>query len=212
MLSLSFVHDNFVRMHKTLRMSPAIVAGVSNTRHDMEWIVGLIDARAPAPKKRGPYKKRQAGHYKPRPCLPFIPYDGRYAGLLMASLCEPLSWAVCILRRNIRQRVDSVRSHVRQHDSLFRYSCQWFCVINRSLRGLDHGYVCSDRLRFSSLDGTGRHSGDDLPCSEKGKYQWRDDNQGPHRHDPTPLDSGIGNEACRTDGQGAGFSAGEQQG
>ena len=62
MLSLSFAHDNFVRMHKTLRMSPAIVAGVSNTRHDMEWIVGLIDARAPAPKKRGPYKKRQAGH------------------------------------------------------------------------------------------------------------------------------------------------------
>lgn len=26
--------------------------------HDMEWIVGLIDARAPEPAPRGPYKKR----------------------------------------------------------------------------------------------------------------------------------------------------------
>ena len=62
MLSLSFVHYNFVRMHKTLRMSHAMAASVSKTLHDMEWIVGLIDARAPAPKKRGPYKKHQAGH------------------------------------------------------------------------------------------------------------------------------------------------------
>lgn len=33
-------------------------AGVSDTLHDMEWIVGLIDARAPKPGRRGPYKKR----------------------------------------------------------------------------------------------------------------------------------------------------------
>ena len=60
MLSLYFVHYNFVRMHKSLRMTPAMAAGVSDTLHDMEWIVGLIDARAPAPAKRGPYKKRNA--------------------------------------------------------------------------------------------------------------------------------------------------------
>ncbi|WP_299654454.1 transposase [uncultured Jannaschia sp.] len=60
MLSLYFVHYNFVRTHKSLRMTPAMAAGVSNTLHDMEWIVGLIDARAPKPKKRGPYKKRVA--------------------------------------------------------------------------------------------------------------------------------------------------------
>ncbi len=59
MLSLYFVHYNFVRIHKTLKMTPAMAAGVSDTLYDMEWIVGLIDARAPAPKKRGPYKKRQ---------------------------------------------------------------------------------------------------------------------------------------------------------
>jgi IS1 family transposase len=59
MLSLYFVHYNFVRVHKSLRVTPAMAAGVSDTLHDMEWIVGLIDARAPASKKRGPYKKRQ---------------------------------------------------------------------------------------------------------------------------------------------------------
>jgi hypothetical protein len=30
-------------------------------QRDMEWIVGLIDAAAPAPKKRGPYKKKGSG-------------------------------------------------------------------------------------------------------------------------------------------------------
>ena len=58
MLSLYFVHYNFVRIHKSLRVTPAMAAGVSDTLHDMEWIVDLIDARAPTPKKRGAYKKR----------------------------------------------------------------------------------------------------------------------------------------------------------
>jgi IS1 family transposase len=58
MLSLYFMHYNFVRIHKTLKVTPAMAAGVTDTLHDMEWIVGLIDAAAPAPKKRGPYKKR----------------------------------------------------------------------------------------------------------------------------------------------------------
>lgn len=60
MLSLYFVHYNFVRIHKSLKTAPVMAAGVSETLHDMEWIVGLIDARAPTQKKRGPYKKRQA--------------------------------------------------------------------------------------------------------------------------------------------------------
>lgn len=57
MLSLYFVHYNFCRVHKTLRMSPAMAAGVSQTLRDVEWIVSLIDARAPKPGPRGPYKK-----------------------------------------------------------------------------------------------------------------------------------------------------------
>ena len=59
-LSLYFLHYNFCRMHKTLRMSPAMAAGVSDTLHDIEWIVSLIDARASRPGQRGPYKKRNS--------------------------------------------------------------------------------------------------------------------------------------------------------
>lgn len=57
MLALHFLHYNFCRIHKTLRTSPAMAAGVTDTLHDIEWIVELIDARQPEPKKRGPYKK-----------------------------------------------------------------------------------------------------------------------------------------------------------
>jgi len=57
MLSLYFVHYNFCRIHKSLKVTPAMAAGVSGTLHDMEWIVGLIDARASNPGPRGSYKK-----------------------------------------------------------------------------------------------------------------------------------------------------------
>lgn len=58
MLSLYFVHYNFCRMHKTLRMSPAMAAGVSDTLHDFEWICGLIDARAAKPNRPATYRKK----------------------------------------------------------------------------------------------------------------------------------------------------------
>ena len=58
MLSLYFVHYNFVRRHQTLRMSPAMAAGVSTTLHDMVWLAGIVDAAAPKPGPRGPYKKK----------------------------------------------------------------------------------------------------------------------------------------------------------
>ena len=57
-VSLYFVHYNFCRVHKTLRMSPAMAAGVTDTLRDAKWIVGLIDERAKKPGPRGPYKKR----------------------------------------------------------------------------------------------------------------------------------------------------------
>ena len=58
MLSLYFVHYNFIRMHKTLRMTPAMAAGVTDTLHDMEWLVGLIDARAQKPNRPETYRKK----------------------------------------------------------------------------------------------------------------------------------------------------------
>jgi len=70
MLSLYFVHYTFVRIHNSLEITPAMAAGVSDRLHDVEWIAGLIDARAPAPKKHSPHKRRakpkipKLGHYQ----------------------------------------------------------------------------------------------------------------------------------------------------
>ena len=58
MLSIYFVHYNFVRMHETLHMTPAMAACVTDTLHDMAWLVEVIDAAAPTPKPRGPYRKK----------------------------------------------------------------------------------------------------------------------------------------------------------
>ena len=55
-LALYFTFYNFVRMHKTLRCTPAMAAGISDRLWSMEDVVALIDARAEAPKPRGPYK------------------------------------------------------------------------------------------------------------------------------------------------------------
>lgn len=57
-LALYFAFYNFCRIHKTLRMSPAMAAGVTDRLWSLEDIVSRIDASAPAPKPRGPYKKR----------------------------------------------------------------------------------------------------------------------------------------------------------
>ncbi len=56
-LSLYFVHYNFMRVHKTLRMSPAMAAGLSRTLLDMTDIVNMMEAAECPAKKRGTYKK-----------------------------------------------------------------------------------------------------------------------------------------------------------
>jgi len=57
-LALYFVWHNFCRQHKSLRVSPAMAAGVSDRLWSLEDVVAKIDEMAPAPKPRGPYKKR----------------------------------------------------------------------------------------------------------------------------------------------------------
>jgi IS1 family transposase len=57
-IALYFTFYNFVRMHKTLKCSPAMAAGLTGKLWEMTDIVALIDARAEAPKARGPYKPR----------------------------------------------------------------------------------------------------------------------------------------------------------
>ena len=60
--ALYAVWYNFVRIHKSLRMTPAMAAGVTDTLRDMEWIVGLIDARAPKAKRPATYLKRKVSN------------------------------------------------------------------------------------------------------------------------------------------------------
>jgi IS1 family transposase len=59
-VALHMMYYNFVRVHSTLRMSPAMAAGVASRLWEVSDIVALIEkAEAEAePKKRGPYKKR----------------------------------------------------------------------------------------------------------------------------------------------------------
>jgi IS1 family transposase len=59
-LAIYFMFYNFARIHQTLRVSPAMAAGVTGKLWELADIVAMIDAVAPAPTKRGPYKKRSA--------------------------------------------------------------------------------------------------------------------------------------------------------
>lgn len=58
-LALYFAFYNFCRIHKTLRVTPAMAAGITDRLWSLEDIVTKIDALAPEPKPRGPYKKRE---------------------------------------------------------------------------------------------------------------------------------------------------------
>ncbi|MER8595836.1 IS1 family transposase [Mesorhizobium sp. M1182] len=57
MVALYTVWYNFIRIHKTLKMSPAMAAGLSQTLWSMDDICDRMDAVAPKPGKRGPYRK-----------------------------------------------------------------------------------------------------------------------------------------------------------
>jgi IS1 family transposase len=57
-LALYFMFYNFTRIHKTLRMSPAMAAGITDRLWSLEDVIAKIDELAPAQIKRGPYKKR----------------------------------------------------------------------------------------------------------------------------------------------------------
>lgn len=58
--ALYFTFYNFARIHKTLRMSPAMAAGISDRLWSMEDIAALVEAAELKPAKRGSYKKRGA--------------------------------------------------------------------------------------------------------------------------------------------------------
>ncbi len=55
-ISLHFMYYNFGRIHQSLRVTPAMEAGISDHVWSLEEIAGLL--KEEAPKKRGKYKKR----------------------------------------------------------------------------------------------------------------------------------------------------------
>ncbi len=54
------MYYNFVRIHSTLRMAPAMAAGVSDRLWEIGDIVKLIGDVAAKPGARGPYKKENS--------------------------------------------------------------------------------------------------------------------------------------------------------
>lgn len=56
-IALHFVYYNFVKQHKTLRVTPAMAAGLTKRFMSLEDIANLVPDGAP--KKRGSYKKNE---------------------------------------------------------------------------------------------------------------------------------------------------------
>jgi IS1 family transposase len=57
-VALHMMYYNFVRIHKTLRVTPAMAAGVTDRLWEIGDIANLVEDAEAAPKARGPYKKR----------------------------------------------------------------------------------------------------------------------------------------------------------
>ena len=58
MVAIYTVWYNFCRIHKTLRITPAMGAGLTGRVWELSDIVAYMDESAPKPGPRGPYKKR----------------------------------------------------------------------------------------------------------------------------------------------------------
>ena len=59
-VALHFMYYNFCRIHQTLRVTPAMAAGVANQLWEIVDIVQLVEAAAPKPNRPATYKKRNA--------------------------------------------------------------------------------------------------------------------------------------------------------
>ena len=57
-IAIYFMHYNFAKIQGSLRITPAMAAGVTDRVWSLEEIVGLLEQSEPTGGKRGPYKKR----------------------------------------------------------------------------------------------------------------------------------------------------------
>jgi hypothetical protein len=87
MVAIDAVHYNFARIHKALRITPAMACGLSDHVWNLEEIVMMADHYAPKPAPRGPYKKRIAESFA-------ASYDESCDEIIMANgdraSCMPL--------------------------------------------------------------------------------------------------------------------------
>jgi hypothetical protein len=51
------LYYNFMKVHGSLRRLPAMAAGIETRLWEISDIVAAMDARAPKPRPRGPYRK-----------------------------------------------------------------------------------------------------------------------------------------------------------
>ena len=58
MVALHFMYYNFCRIHQTLRITPAMAAGVTEQLWEVGDIVGLVEAAAPRPRRPKNYRPR----------------------------------------------------------------------------------------------------------------------------------------------------------
>ena len=59
-MALHYMHYNFARIHRTLRITPAMAAGVTDRLWTVAGFADIVEAAAPKPGRRGSYKKRVA--------------------------------------------------------------------------------------------------------------------------------------------------------
>jgi hypothetical protein len=73
-VALHFMHYNFCRVHQSLRVTPAMAAGIADHVWSLAEVVSLID---PRPAKRRPHsvRKRTAGRNRPVPQPPTTPSE-----------------------------------------------------------------------------------------------------------------------------------------
>jgi hypothetical protein len=62
-IAVYFMHYNFCRIHQTLRVTPAMAAGVTDHVWEIEEVIALLDAAEKAEVDAGGLRR---GNYKPR--------------------------------------------------------------------------------------------------------------------------------------------------
>lgn len=58
-VDLHFLYYNFIRIHESLRITPAMAAGVTDHLYDLDWVLDMIDEAWPKPNRPKTYKKRK---------------------------------------------------------------------------------------------------------------------------------------------------------